>query len=148
MINPHLLLLLGLKPVPLSMILPEHPDGDVHGMRAIGYWYSIHDPRCPNPSMFVDASWDVVERDRVIAYLRAGHEMRSWKGYSSCRFCDIYNGTRCLSDGHFIWPEGFAHYLEAHAVRPPDEFVQHVLNPKPDDRERPSTIELMKGMLK
>lgn len=43
-------------------------------------------------------------------------------------------GTTCSSDGTFVWPEGFAHYLEEHAVRPPQEFVQHAL----DGARRPS----------
>jgi hypothetical protein len=37
-------------------------------------------------------------------------------------------GLNDLTDGTFIWPEGFAHYLEKHAVRPPEEFVKHVLS--------------------
>ena len=36
-------------------------------------------------------------------------------------------GSHDMTDGTFIWPEGFAHYLEVHAVRPPAEFVNHVL---------------------
>jgi hypothetical protein len=37
-------------------------------------------------------------------------------------------GSTCRSDGTFVWPEGFAHYLEEHAVRPPQEFIQHALD--------------------
>jgi hypothetical protein len=36
-------------------------------------------------------------------------------------------GSTCLSDGHFIWPQGLAHYVDKHSVRPPDEFVHHAL---------------------
>lgn len=36
-------------------------------------------------------------------------------------------GTSCLSDGHFIWPEGLAHYVDKHSVRPPEEFIRHAL---------------------
>ncbi len=36
-------------------------------------------------------------------------------------------GSTCLSDGHFIWPVGLAHYVDKHLVRPPEEFVRHAL---------------------
>lgn len=36
-------------------------------------------------------------------------------------------GAACLSDGQFIWPEGLAHYVDKHFIRPPEEFVQHAL---------------------
>ncbi|MFT5048691.1 MAG: hypothetical protein ACI8QZ_000078 [Chlamydiales bacterium] len=32
-------------------------------------------------------------------------------------------GSRCLTDGEWVWPEGLAHYVEAHHVRLPDEFL-------------------------
>jgi len=43
-------------------------------------------------------------------------------------FSREFMGANCLSDGTFIWPEGFPHYLEVHAVRPPEAFVKHVLS--------------------
>lgn len=35
-------------------------------------------------------------------------------------------GHAAQSDGYYYWPGELAHYVEAHAVRLPDEFVQHV----------------------
>ena len=35
-------------------------------------------------------------------------------------------GGTDLSDGHYVWPFGFAHYVEAHGVKPPQEFIDHV----------------------
>lgn len=37
-------------------------------------------------------------------------------------------GSNDLTDGTYIWPEGFVHYLEKHAIRPPEAFVKHVLS--------------------
>jgi hypothetical protein len=89
----------------------------------------------PDPYDFVDATWDANERSRVVAYVQSGKERRSWRGLALCRFrCKLAEqapkimGYRCLSDGSYMWPEGFAHYLEAHHVRPPEEFVRHVLH--------------------
>ena len=32
-----------------------------------------------------------------------------------------------FTDGVYIWPEGLAHYLDAHAVRLPQQFVNHAM---------------------
>jgi len=42
--------------------------------------------------------------------------------------CGRHNGSAELADGTYCWPEGLAHYLEAHQVRPPEEFVEHVVS--------------------
>ena len=50
-----------------------------------------------------------------------------WRGYSTCRICGLSpNGSTCIADDTFVWPEGFAHYIEEHSVRPPQEFIDHV----------------------
>jgi hypothetical protein len=36
-------------------------------------------------------------------------------------------GSHDLTDGVFVWPEGYAHYIEKHDVKPPREFIEHVL---------------------
>lgn len=110
------------------MILPEHPDNDpeVKGLKAIGYWRNDHHPDLPEPKDYVDRSWDSAERARVLAYLGAAEPILHWRGFSNCRICGIPNGSSCMSDGTYVWPEGFAHYLKDHGVRPPDEFLDHV----------------------
>lgn len=113
---------------------------------ALGYWRIPLDPlwlrgasstyiqeavaedKLPEPQDFVDSSWDAQERAHVAAYLRMGASVARWLGVSRCRICGQVNGSTCLSDGAYVWPEGFAHYLEAHAVRPPSVFVHHVLS--------------------
>ena len=99
------------------------------GRRAIGYWRQDHggEPDLADPRDFVDPSWDTDEKARVIAYVKAGQQVEQWRGYSYCRFCGCQNGSTCLGDDLFNWPCGFAHYLEAHQVRPSSEFVAHVL---------------------
>ena len=86
----------------------------------------------PFPCDFVDTSWNPEERDKVIAHLKSGQPFEYWRGFSWCRFgCDDKTGeqgTTDQSDGLYVWPEGFAHYVERHAIRPPKEFVDHVLS--------------------
>jgi hypothetical protein len=61
----------------------------------------------------------------VIQYLHGGTIARAYTGYSLCRLCGVLNGTLEFSDGVYLWPQGLGHYVEEHAVRLPDEFVQH-----------------------
>jgi hypothetical protein len=79
----------------------------------------------------VDTTWDPQERDRVIAYVERAPDVERWRGYSFCRLgCngdDVDMGVSDKGDDKFIWPEGFGHYLRVHGVRPPEEFVRHVL---------------------
>jgi hypothetical protein len=89
----------------------------------IGYWSGDW----PNPESFVDHSWDPEERDVIAMYLSGGLIVRTYMGYSKCRFCGKQNGDVELSDGVFVWPEGLSHYVETHAIRLPDRFVTHAL---------------------
>lgn len=107
------------------MILRKHPntkDGP-----AIGYWYSKYQPDLPHPQDFVQEDWDHNVRDMVIRYLESGKVLYQWRGYSGCRFCQESNGTKCLTDGTYVWPEGFAHYLLEHGVKPPRGFIYHII---------------------
>lgn len=110
------------------MILQKHPDDypEVRGMKALGYWVNDHHPDLPDPKDFVDFDWDPSEKALVIGYLENGKLAMGWRGWSICRICGIRNGSVCLADGDYVWPEGFAHYLKEHGVRPPAEFVEHV----------------------
>jgi hypothetical protein len=96
-----------------------------------GYWRSLHKPILPDPAWFVDASWATDERQRIAAYLRQGHLLRSWLGFSWCRFrCDVplgVMGASDLTDGIYCWPEGLTHYILKHNLRLPTELVQHIL---------------------
>jgi hypothetical protein len=67
-------------------------------------------------------------------YLRGGEVDAMYKGISYCRFrkngCTppTNMGSCDLTDGVWIWPEGLAHYVEAHEVWLPDSFVEHALS--------------------
>jgi len=135
------------------MILNCHPDqpGKKTKLKFIGYWHAISvDPislmptkllysfdhyantfgefGLPIPSDYVDQNWDYKERLAVMDHLESGKEYEAWKGYSSCRFGCIHdNGSVDFTDGTYVWPEGFVHYIQVHGVKPPQEFIDHVL---------------------
>ena len=102
--------------------------------KEVGFWSDPDDGvpgDLPNPIDLVDETWDPDERDVVTRYLRSGGDYMMLKGYSSCRFrCGIPDsemGSKTLTDGEYVWPEGLPHYLEVHHVKPPREFIDHVL---------------------
>ena len=100
-----------------------HPDTP----KMVGFWDESN-----RPQDRVDPTWNLRERAIVLGYLKTGRESNAYKGSSWCRFkCHGLErdglGSCDLTDGTWIWPEGFAHYVEMHNVKPPIEFVQYVL---------------------
>jgi hypothetical protein len=93
----------------------------------IGYWASEQADWWPTPAQFIDEDWNADEREIVADYLLRGFVSRTYMGYSQCRICGVDNGALELSDGDYVWPEGFAHYVLEHRIRPPAPFVDHVL---------------------
>lgn len=57
-------------------------------------------------------------------------------GYSYCRFQDCSApetsmGTGQRTDGTWVWPEGFVHYVDAHDIALPPAFLEYVLDGTP-----------------
>jgi hypothetical protein len=84
----------------------------------------------PRAQDCVDPSWAQAEREAVIQHLERGRRCEAYMGYSSCRICGQDNGCLELTDGVYVWPDGFVHYVRDHAVKPPAEFVAHVMGRK------------------
>lgn len=102
----------------------------------IGFWAATPDastPVRPWPECSVDAAWaESKEAETVASYLELHGVIESYEqGYSWCRFCCAAParslGCCSFTDGRFVWPEGFAHYVRCHGVRPPAPFVEHIL---------------------
>jgi hypothetical protein len=47
-------------------------------------------------------------------------------GYYVRRLGPMPNGSWICCDDAWCWPDGLAHYVEAHGIRLPDQFVAHV----------------------
>ena len=90
---------------------PEHP----------GAW--------PHPRELPKRDWDPALKDRICAYLGSGRVLDSYMGFACCRFRDCRGqnlGTSDCSDGTWLWPEGFEHYIAVHDISLPEEFLRTV----------------------
>lgn len=71
-------------------------------------------------------------RARPAAYLAAGMDYEMYLGYSWCRIgCQIDHpqmGSKDLSDGTWVWPEGLAHHVREHCILLPEDFVRDALS--------------------
>lgn len=94
----------------------------------IGFWKGRLDPDLPDPKDYVDPVFDLGVMADVLEYLDLAPFTNEYRGFSRCRFCGIENGYREKSDGRYTWPEGFAHYVADHSVRPPHDFLVRVMN--------------------
>ncbi|WSS21448.1 hypothetical protein OG519_18535 [Streptomyces sp. NBC_01190] len=97
-------------------------------LRLLGYWRSEGAPDLPDPLAMVDVSWDESERLVVSDYLDHGQVARNFMGSSRCRICGESNGSSELTDGEYVWPTGLSHYVFAHSVRLPGEFMEHLFH--------------------
>lgn len=99
-------------------------------LKKFGYWKSDCrlDAHLPNPVEFVDVDWSADERDDVLLAIGRAAVANRWKGWSNCRMCGKMNGSACMTLNGWVFPEGLAHYIRDHGVRPPNEFVSSVLN--------------------
>ncbi len=102
--------------------------GRMQRLETIGWWFHDLAPSSlPRPQRLV-TKWSESDRALVLSYLRSGTPLVDYPEPSYCRFeCgEEAMGSRDLTDGAFVWPEGLAHYVERHDVKLPEHFLQHV----------------------
>ncbi len=98
-------------------------------LEVLGWWFRPLAPTTlPRPQLLVSGQ-DSAEVAMVARYLRAGSTIVAYPEPSFCRFdCgEVDMGSRDLTDGTFVWPDGLVHYVERHGVRLPGHFVAHAL---------------------
>ncbi len=98
-------------------------------LRKVGFWWSPDNVNAEYPRVetAIAKNVDRAVRFRVLSHVRNGQEHAAYRGWSDCRICGKMNGSRDLTDGVYVWPEGLAHYIEKHDVMPPVDFVEHVI---------------------
>jgi len=94
----------------------------------IGYWPDIFEERgIPD---YLIKKYDKDIKGKIVNYLNSGVLLFSEFGHSFCRInCGIPDnlmGSGDLTDGVWSWPEGLAHYVEAHDILLPDDFLDSI----------------------
>lgn len=103
-------------------------------MIVIGYWgKDKYDLEWPWPQYYVDENQTDNMINMVAEYLDRGAVVEYYMGCSRCRICRERVGSRELSDGKYVWPEGLSHYVREHKVKLPDEFIQHIIDRLEED---------------
>ena len=97
------------------------------GQKQIGYWRQKKDSNEFLPWPEESGRLPRESKQRVAEYLMKGKEHAAWMGFSTCRICGKLNGTTCLTDGEFVYPEGYAHYILDHNVTPDLDLLSKVL---------------------
>jgi hypothetical protein len=83
----------------------------------------------PWPGDLTDAEfWAKHDKARVIGYLQAGIACNHYRGYSGCRLCGEHLGSHERTDGIWCWPDRLDHYVLAHNVRLPEEFIAEMVD--------------------
>ena len=103
----------------------NHPD-----LKAFGYWREdkAKKSELPYPTDFIDNKLSQSLKEMLTNYIcKKAKIIKEWKGYAKCRLCKERLGSACLSDGIFIFPEGYDHYIEEHNVYPPKEFIMKAI---------------------
>lgn len=104
--------------------------------KRIGFW-----SKSDSPDKHIDLSWDVNERSLVIDYLKNAKVKDHYLGNANCRLnckkqiktvSGMYDdglaiGCADMTDGEYIFPEGYVHYVEVHGVKPPVDFINHIV---------------------
>ncbi len=98
----------------------------VDAPRIEGYWRNGDEPQLPMPVPDVDWPGRTEFLSRLGA-MEARSRTTHYKGWSNCRLCGKMNGSKEYSLGQWSWPEGLAHYLRDHGVRPTPDFEAFVL---------------------
>jgi hypothetical protein len=104
----------------------------------VGYWsHSPDDSTLPypqaNPKPW-NGQGDFVAKLKVIEQGIRAHrygKLTAYRGFSMCRLCAKLNGSEEFEHAGYRWPSGFLHYIEAHNVRPPQDFADVILKLTP-----------------
>ena len=102
-------------------------------LKLVGYWASANDSSgYPHPRDFVEPGWKAAIKHKIVNYLRSGVFFRGFWGFDECLLDEKREprdmGSKELTDGVYLWPEGLAVYVSDYDVRIPEEFCEHMVN--------------------
>ena len=95
-------------------------------IKRIGYWrrYKEEDDGLPWPE---EGNLPLETKQKIVEYLDSGKRHAVWRGWSTCRICGKINGSACLVNDNFEYPEGYSHYIIDHNIMPDIDLLTTVL---------------------
>ena len=100
----------------------------------LGYWITSFDDRDFIAPQELHGGYPAHMRARIVEYLKGGRLLESYLGLAACRYPSCKHaefkhgiGSGEFTDGVWAWPEGLFHYVEAHGVVLPADFVMHAM---------------------
>jgi hypothetical protein len=95
-------------------------------MKRIGFWrkFVVSKEELSWPE---EGKLPLDTKQKIVDFLNKGKVYKVTRGWSNCRICGKMNGTICLKNGEFIYPEGYAHYIIDHNIMPDADLLVKVL---------------------
>lgn len=97
--------------------------------RREGFWKEGPESLLPMPHAR-DKAWKGQKRFLDALRSKQGDDNTqsvAYKGASQCRLCKCRNGSMSFIADGWTWPEGLAHYVSEHNVRPSLAFQEFIL---------------------
>jgi hypothetical protein len=98
-------------------------------LKRVGYWCSDQPPSCDyiHPRMLAGKSNYGPRKSAVVQYLHDGAIFRRWRGLADSRLFPLITsaelGSRDLTDGEWVWPEGLSVYVSKADIELPQDFL-------------------------
>ncbi|MGW9022699.1 hypothetical protein ACWGQ5_00375 [Streptomyces sp. NPDC055722] len=101
-------------------------------MKIAGFFEELWTPSFGTPAgaardFVADTAYE--DADKIMSYLRAGHEIISTMGMAADALGSgeqFVGGDSLFTDGEWLWRGDLWHYVRLHHVTLPDEFLQRV----------------------
>lgn len=97
-------------------------------VRKVGYWCEPAIPASALPRFEeeVDLDWSQRERAATIDYLATGTLYNANPAVLDCPECGQPFTSDNYTDGLYVWPAAYPHYVAKHGVKPPEKFLLHI----------------------
>jgi hypothetical protein len=91
-----------------------------------GFWNSSQEPDMLMPVANPQRWEGQTEFIRKLTIIERLARFVTYRGQSTCRVCGCFNGSKTYKLHEWEWPEGFAHYVYMHNVKPSDAFIEFI----------------------
>lgn len=75
--------------------------------------------------------YDEVEKEKILSYLKSGTMIMASPGLLNCLKCNskgIAGSFSIITDGEWVWPEYYIHYIDIHNIQINPAFITKMKN--------------------